>query len=164
LQQVVGALLPKAVEAPFILQIGAGSAAPPRPFPRVIKTRRYCPTGFFSMQLLRARSALLVAVFCEALAAIDGTITLGNEGYGSGFAALGAHGLVLLARSGGTGVFAGDTALFAAGGFVLETFFGVEFLFACGEHELSATVAARERFVLIHGLEFLRFRMSDRNG
>jgi hypothetical protein len=106
----------------------------------------------------------LVAVFCEALAAIDGTITFGNEGYGSGFAAFGANGLVLLAGRGGTGVLAVYTALLAAGGFVLEAFFGVEFLFTGGEHELGATVAARERFVLIHGLDILRFRMSDRYG
>ena len=109
------------------------------------------------------RSALLT-VFREALAAIDGTITLGNKGNSGGFAALCANGLILLAGGGGTSVLAGATALLAAGGFVLETFFSVEFLLAGGEHELGATVAARERFVLIHGLDFLRFRMSDRCG
>jgi len=106
----------------------------------------------------------LIAVFREALAAIDGTVTFRNEGNGRGFAAFGANCLVLLTGSGSTGGFAGRTALFAAGRFVLEALFGVEFLFPSGEHELSATVATRQRFVLIHGLEFLRFRLSDRRG
>jgi len=103
-------------------------------------------------------------VFREALAAIDGTVTLGDEGDGGGFATLGADGLVLLTGGGGTGGLASVAALLAAGGLVLEAFFSVEFLLASGEHELGATVAARERFVLIHGLDFLRFRMSDRCG
>ena len=110
------------------------------------------------------QSALLVAVFREALAAIDGTITLRNEGYGGGFATFCADGLVLLAGGGGTGVLAGIAALLAAGRLVLEAFLSVEFLLTGGEHELGATVATRERFVLIHGLDFLRFRMSDRLG
>ena len=100
----------------------------------------------------------------EALAAIDGTVALGNERNSGGFAALGANGLILLTGSGSTGGLAGVTALLAAGGLVLETLFSVEFLFAGGEHEFGATVAARERFVLIHGLDILRFRMSDRCG
>ena len=44
----------------------------------------------------------------------------------------------------------GLTALTAAGGFILETLFSVEFLFACGKHEFFAAVTAHQRFVLIH--------------
>jgi hypothetical protein len=129
-----------------------------------IKTRLLQAGFFYAVQYARVCSALLVAMFREALAAIDGTVALGNEGDGRGFAAFGANGLVLLAGRGGAGVLAIGAALFAAGGFVLEAFFGVEFLFAGGEHEFGATVATRERFVLVHGLGFLRFRMSDRYG
>ena len=128
-------------------------------------TRRRKPTGFcLCSNNATWRSALLITMLREALAAIDGTVTLGNKRNGGGFAALGADGLVLLAGGGSAGGLAGVTALLAAGGLVLETFFSVEFLFTGGEHKFSATVAARERFVLIHGLDFLRFRMSDRCG
>jgi len=123
-----------------------------------------CIGGFFLCSNNAHVQSALLTVFREALAAIDGTITLGDERNGSGFATLGADGLVLLTGSGGTGGLTGVAALFAAGGLVLEAFFSVEFLLAGGEHELGATVAARERFVLIHGLDFLRFRMSDRCG
>jgi hypothetical protein len=46
----------------------------------------------------------------------------------------------------------GLTAVLATGGLVLEAFFGVEFLFASGEHELGAAVAARQILVLVHAL------------
>ena len=119
---------------------------------------------FFYADITRTVRSALLTVFREALAAIDRTVALGNERNGSRFATLGADGLVLLAGGGGTGVLAGVAALLAAGGLVLEAFFSVEFLLTGGEHELGATVATRERFVLIHGLDFLRFRMSDRCG
>jgi hypothetical protein len=119
---------------------------------------------FFYADITRTDRSALLTVFREALAAIDGTVALRNEGDGGRFAALGTNGLILLAGGGGTSVLAGVAALLAAGGLVLEAFFSVEFLLTGGEHELGATVAARERFVLIHGLDILRFRMSDRCG
>ena len=45
--------------------------------------------------------------------------------------------------------FACLTAGFAAGGFI-KFFFGIEFLFTCGENELRATVFANQRFVFVH--------------
>ena len=44
------------------------------------------------------------------------------------------------------------TAGLAAGGLVLESLFGIEFLFTSSENELSATVFAHQRFVFVHGL------------
>ncbi len=43
------------------------------------------------------------------------------------------------------------TASLAAGGLVLESLFGIEFLFTGSENELSATVFAYQRFVFVHG-------------
>ena len=55
------------------------------------------------------------------------------------------------ARSAGSTIgFAGLTAGLAAGGLVLESLFGIEFLFTSGENELSATVFAYQRFVFVH--------------
>jgi hypothetical protein len=42
------------------------------------------------------------------------------------------------------------TASLAAGGLVLESLFGIEFLFTGSENELSATVFAYQRLVFVH--------------
>jgi len=91
---------------------------------------------------------------CEALAAIDGTVVLGSKGNLGCCATVGAYRLVHFTRGPGSGTagLALLTASFATGGLVLETFFGVEFLLACGKHELSTTVFANQRFVFVHDL------------
>ena len=93
---------------------------------------------------------LSVAVSGEALAAVDGTIALGDEGHGSGLAASSAGRLEHLAGSGSAVRLTGGAALAAAGGLVLEALLSVEFLLASGEHELSAAVAANQRLVFVH--------------
>ena len=86
----------------------------------------------------------------EALAAVDGTVALGNEGHRGGSAAGCAGGFEgLTGRIGAVGL-AGGAALTAAGGLVLEALFSVELLLTGGEHELSATIAANQRLVFVH--------------
>lgn len=51
--------------------------------------------------------------------------------------------------------FAGRTAALAAGGFVGETFLGIEFLFTSGEYKFLSTISTNERFVLVHGIIYL---------
>ena len=57
------------------------------------------------------------------------------------------------------------TASLAAGGLILESFFGIEFLFTCSENELSATVFAYQRFVFVHDLVTpIKFLIGDSSG
>jgi len=95
----------------------------------------------------------LSAASGKALAAVYGTILSGFEGNLSGLSALGTDRVVHHARSAGSGAIglAGLTAGLAAGGLVLESFLGIEFLFTGSENELSATVLAYQRFVFVHG-------------
>ena len=92
---------------------------------------------------------------CEALAAINRAIFARNKRNLSGLTAVSANGIVHLTRctSGRPAGFASSAAGFAAGRFVLETLFCVEFLLTGGEHELSATVFANQRLVFVHGKE-----------
>jgi hypothetical protein len=92
---------------------------------------------------------------CEALAAIHRAIFARNKRNLSGLAAVSANSVVHLTgcTSGGPAGFACSAACFAAGGFILETLLCVEFLFASGEHELSATIFANQRLVFVHGKE-----------
>ena len=102
---------------------------------------------FFALRILSAAGG-------EALAAVYGTILSRLEGNLSGLSAFGADGIVHLARTAGsTAGFTGLTASLAAGGLILESFFGIEFLFTGSENELSATVFAYQRFVFVHDLE-----------
>ena len=90
----------------------------------------------------------------KALAAVYGTILSRLEGNLSGLSAFGADGIMHLARTAGsTAGFTGLTASLAAGGLILESLFGIEFLFTGSENELSATVFAYQRFVFVHDLE-----------
>ena len=93
---------------------------------------------------------LAVALSGEALAAVDGTIALGDEGHGSGLAASSAGRLEHLAGSGSAVGLAGGAALTAAGGLVLEALFSIELLLTGGEHELSTAIAANQRLVFVH--------------
>src|SRR5699024_2459154 len=88
----------------------------------------------------------------ETVAAIDGSVGLGDKGNASRRAAGGAGRLKHLARFaiGRTG-FARLAARLAARGLILEALFRVEFLFAGGEHKFRAAVPADQRFVLVHG-------------
>ena len=93
----------------------------------------------------------LSAAGSEALAAVHGAVFLGLKGNLRGLSAFCADRIMHLTRSAGSAAgFAGLTASLAAGGLVLESFFGIEFLFTSGENELSATVFAYQRFVFVH--------------
>ena len=85
----------------------------------------------------------------EALAAVDGTIALGDEGHGSGLAASSAGGLEHLAGSGSAVGLTGSAALTAAGGLILEALLGIELLLTSGEHELGAAITAYQRLVFV---------------
>ena len=95
----------------------------------------------------------LSAASGKALAAVYGTVLFGLEGNLSGLSAFCANSVVHLTRSAGsTACLTGLTAGLAAGGLVLESLFGIEFLFTGSENELSATVFAYQRFVFVHDL------------
>ena len=95
--------------------------------------------------------ALCAMHCCEALAAIHRAIFARNKRNLSGLSAFSADGIMHLARTAGSA--AGLpclTASLAAGGLVLESLFGIEFLFTGSENELSATVFAYQRLVFVH--------------
>ena len=96
---------------------------------------------------------LLSAAGGKALAAVYGPIFLGLERNLGGLSAFRANSVEHLTRSAGSAAgFPCLTAGLAAGGLVLESLFGVEFLFTGGEYELSTTVIAYQRFVFVHDL------------
>ena len=104
----------------------------------------------FSSQLLFA-SLFLSATGSEAFAVVYGAVFLGLERNLGGLSAFRANSVVHLTRSAGSAAcLACLTAGLAAGGLVLESLFGIEFLFTCSENELSATVFAYQRFVFVH--------------
>ena len=87
----------------------------------------------------------------EALTAEYGPILLRLERNLGGLSAFRANSVVHLTRSAGsTAGLTRLTAGLAAGGLVLESLFGIEFLFTGSENELSATVFAYQRFVFVH--------------
>ena len=86
----------------------------------------------------------------KALAAVYGAVLLGFKRNLSGLSAFRADSVKHLPRAGSTAGLAGLTAGLAAGRFVLESLFGIEFLFTGSENELSATVFAYQRFVFVH--------------
>jgi len=101
---------------------------------------------FFALRILSAAGG-------EALAAVYGTILFRLEGNLSGLSAFRANSVIHLTRSAGSTVgLARLAAGLAAGRLVLESLFGIEFLFTGSENELSATVFAYQRFVFVHGL------------
>ena len=84
-------------------------------------------------------SVQLHAAGGEALAAVYGTVLLRLERNLGGFSAFRANGVKHLTRSAGSTVgLPRLTAGLAAGGLVLESLFGIEFLFTGSENELSA--------------------------
>ena len=88
----------------------------------------------------------------KALAAVYGAVLLGFKRNLSGLSAFRADSVKHLTRSAGsTAGLTRLTAGLAAGGLVLESLFGIEFLFTGSENELSATVFAYQRFVFVHG-------------
>ena len=87
----------------------------------------------------------------KALTAVYGTVFLRLERNLGGLSAFRANSVVHLTRSAGsTAGLTRLTAGLAAGGLVLESLFGIEFLFTGSENELSATVFAYQRFVFVH--------------
>ena len=117
---------------------------------------------------MKSYFSLAAAVTGKAVTAVNRTITAGLEGNLRGGATFIADYIIHLAFTAVVAAVAVAATIRAAAGatagLILEAFFSVEGLLTRGEHEFGATVATRERFVLIHGLEFLRFRMSDRSG
>ena len=70
-----------------------------------------------------------------------------------------------LTRSAGSAAgFTCLTASLAAGGLILESLFGIEFLFTGSENELSATVFAYQRFVFVHGQATPKIKIGDSSG
>jgi hypothetical protein len=71
-----------------------------------------------------------------------------------------------LARTAGSAAgLPGLTAGLAAGGLVLESLFGIEFLFTGSENELSATVFAYQRFVFVHDqVTPIKIKIGDSSG
>ena len=101
---------------------------------------------------MKAAQSVLIAARCEAFAAVDGAVGLGDEGYASRLAASGTGRLIHFARLAiGRPGFAGLAARLATSGLVLETLLRLELLLTGGEHELSASVTADQRLVLVHG-------------
>lgn len=90
-------------------------------------------------------------MLCKAFAAIDGFIGLGLEGELGGLAALCADGVELNALAAAAGRLVAGSAALAAGRFVLEALFGIEFLLAGGEYEFVAAILANQYFVFKHG-------------
>ena len=143
---------------------------PPAPTPRLkrclsggafiiqkSRTRRlfeYLTANLFRLTDMKARLSVLLSATTrgEALAAVDRTIVLRNEGNASGLAALGANGLIHFARliAVRAAGLAGIAAALAASGLILESLLSVESLLTGGEHELSATVLANQRLVFVH--------------
>jgi len=93
-----------------------------------------------------------LAITLEAVAAINGTIATGLERHlGSRATTVADHFIHLtLATAGVLSRTTRRPASGATGGVVLKALIREELLLACGEYELSATVAARQGFVLIH--------------
>ena len=103
---------------------------------------------FFRVSLCGIR---LSAAGGKALAAVHGPILPGLKRNLRGLSAFCANRVMHFARSAGSAAgLSSLTAGLATGGLVLESFFGIEFLFTSGENELSATVFAYQRFVFVH--------------
>ncbi len=100
-----------------------------------------------------------------ALAAVNGAVFPRLEGNLGGLPAFGADGIKHLTRTAGSAAgFPGLTAGLAAGGLVLESLFGVEFLFTGGENELSTAVLAYQRFVFVHDQATPKMLIGDSPG
>ena len=102
----------------------------------------------------------------EALAAVYGTVFLRLERNLSRLSAFRANSVIHLTRSAGsTAGLTRLTAGLAAGGLVLESLFGIEFLFTGSENELSATVFAYQRFVFVHDqVTPIKIKIGDSSG
>jgi hypothetical protein len=90
----------------------------------------------------------------KALAAVDGTVVLGEEGNLRLRPALCAHSAVHFTRTigGGPAGFPILAAVLTTRGLVLEAALCVELLLTCGESELRPAIPANQRLVLIHGI------------
>ena len=99
------------------------------------------------------KSETILTLRFETIAAIHGTISAGLKRNLSLTSAAVTDDSEHLAGSTAVAVLslAGVTAGLAPAGFVLETLFGVEFLFAGGENKFVATITAGQSFVFVHG-------------
>ena len=126
-----------------------------RPFSSISDQENENPgrTGFRGCFCVLASDESLSAASSKAFAAIYGAILLRLERNLGRLSAFRANSVEHRTRTAGsTAGLARLTAGLAAGGLVLESFFGIEFLFTGSENELSATVFAYQRFVFVHGL------------
>ena len=98
------------------------------------------PFGF-AERGYRSNYKLLLFHFSVAIAAINGSVIAGLEGNFCFFAATSASSCEKFSLGLGR-VFLSVAASFASLRFVLETFFCVEFLFACSEYELVTAFLA----------------------
>ena len=87
-----------------------------------------------------------------ALAAVDGTVGLGNEGHAGGLATLGAYRFEHLTLAVGVVALglASRAAFLAASGLILEALLGVESLLTGGEDKFLAAVLANQSLVFVH--------------
>ena len=88
-------------------------------------------------------------LLCEAFAAVNRSVFAGLEGNLCDAAAFVTGSFEPFAFA-AAGVFACITASLAALGFIYETLFSVEFLFACCEYEFFAAFFAYKCFVFEH--------------
>jgi hypothetical protein len=97
-------------------------------------------------------SKLVLLHGCEALTAVDGTISAGLEGNLGLTAAVVAHnGEHLTGCIAVLGSALCSTALGAAAGLVLETLLGEESLLGSRENKFASAVSTSKCFVLVHG-------------
>ena len=110
------------------------------------------PGRQFTVHAYAARRGGLSTARGKALAAINRTVVLRNEGNASGLATLSAHSLEHLTAFAavGTAGLTGIAASLAASGLVLEALLSVESLLTSGEHELVATILTNQRLVFVH--------------
>ena len=119
---------------------------------RTNKAAGQTPCGRSSQISMFENAGLLASARREALAAVDGTVVLGNKGHARRAAALGANGLVHLTRAiaGATAGLAGIAAFLAAQRLVLEALFRIELLLAGSKHKFLAAILANQRLVFVH--------------
>ena len=142
----------------YILERRGNIAARPVSFPNAIwRTQKKAAAKAADLSqthmYVRKRGELLTSARREALAAINGTVVLGNKGNASRAAALSAHGLIHFARAiiaRATAGLAGLAAFLAAKRLVLEALLRVEFLLTGSENELFAAILANQRLVFVH--------------
>ncbi len=96
-------------------------------------------------------------LFTKTIAAIDGAVSSGLEGYAATLAALGTHGVKhrTLTAAAARVTLAGIAAGFTTLGFIGKAFFCEKFLLAGSKGEFLAAILADDGFVLKHEIPLL---------